>query len=124
MYVFRDVPLCGKETYKSTDLEVLILPGTTSFDSIKLDRPPRIIFQPTCNVYRRLTMSVLPADTVHWSVPWINETGMLDVTQPVFEIDVNTLSDYPSSVKGPDLGIDIHHDAHWTLRRPCAGRIS
>ena len=36
-------------------------------------------------------MFVVPADTVHWSVPWINETEMLDVTYPNFAIGVNTL---------------------------------
>lgn len=55
-------------------------------------------------------MSVLPVDTVHWSVPWINETEMLDVTDPHFAFGVNTLSDYPSSVKYTNLSIDIHHD--------------
>ena len=69
-------------------------------------------------------MSVVPADTAHWSIPWSNETEMLDVTGPNFAIRVNTLLECPMSVKCPNRGIDIHHDAHWMLRRHYAGRLS
>ena len=69
-------------------------------------------------------MSVLPADTIHWSIPWSNETEMLDATCEHFEFPVNTLSDCSLSVKRPNLGIDIHQDAHWMLKRRCVGRLS
>ena len=59
-------------------------------------------------------MSILPADIIHWSIPWSNEAEMLDVTFPQFAFRVNTFLECPINVKCPNLGIDIHHGAHWT----------
>ena len=65
-------------------------------------------------------MSILPADTVHWSIPWTNETEMLDVTYPGFEFQVNTILECPD-VKCPNPrhrnSLRCTLDAQTTLRR-------